>query len=88
MIYVAPIPKAANWAVYSGAALSVVSYEFCQYKRRIEKANMRRVVEVVSKKQAEQKKLEEKRRQQQLAQEPAVQPEAPKNAGKSWYKFW
>lgn len=51
---------------------------------------MRRVVEVISKKQAEQQKLEEEKRrqQQQLAQEPAVQPEAAKNAGKSWYKFW
>lgn len=82
----APIPKATNWAVYSGLALSVLSYEYCQYKRRVEKANMQRVVQVITKKQAEQKKLGEEK-QKQPVQPPPVQDEAPK-AARSWYKFW
>lgn len=51
---------------------------------------MKRVVEVVTQKQAKQKKLEDEKRlrQSQPSQEAAAQPEAPKNAGKSWYKFW
>lgn len=51
----------------------------------MERANMKRIVEVVSKKQVEQKKLEdEKKRQQQLEQE-AGTPKAP---AKSWYNLW
>ncbi|KAF3763579.1 hypothetical protein M406DRAFT_243352, partial [Cryphonectria parasitica EP155] len=81
----APIPKAANWAVGSGVAVSVIAYEYCQYQRRVERANMKRVVEVVTKKQAEQKRQEdEKRLQRQTEQELAPQ----KTAQKSWYRFW
>ncbi|CAN8105184.1 unnamed protein product [Discula destructiva] len=84
----APIPKAANWAVGSGAILSIFAYEYCQFQRRVERANMKRVVEVVTKKQAEEKRMaDEKRRlqqQQKLEQEAAAQ----KAAQKSWYKFW
>lgn len=81
----APIPKAANWAVGSGAILSIVAYEYCQYQRRVERGNMKRVVEVVTKKQAEEKRLaDEKKRLQQQEQEAAAQ----KAAQKSWYKIW
>lgn len=51
---------------------------------------MKRVVEVLTKKQAEHQKLEDEKRsqQQQPAQRPVMQEGAPKAAGKSWYKFW
>lgn len=80
---IAPIPKAANWAVGSGAMVSIIAYEYCQYQRRVERANMKRVVEVVTKKQAEEKKLADEKKK--LQQETPTQPQA---AQKSWYKFW
>ncbi|ROW07252.1 hypothetical protein VMCG_03804 [Cytospora schulzeri] len=81
----APIPKSANWAVGSGVGLSILAYEYCQYKRRVERTNMKRVVEVVSKKQAEVKKQEEEKQMQlKAAQEEA----ARKAAEKKWYKPW
>lgn len=84
-LHVASIPKAANWAVGSGALISIVAYEYCQYQRRVERANMKRVVEVVTKKQAEEKRrADEKKLLQQQEQEAA----APKAAQKSWYKIW
>lgn len=84
-IRTAPIPKSANWAVGSGIAVSIFAYEYCQYQRRVERANMKRVVEVVTKKQAEQKKAEEERKAQ-LAAEAATVQQAPTK--KSWYRFW
>ncbi|KAK7732295.1 hypothetical protein SLS53_008586 [Cytospora paraplurivora] len=81
----APIPKSANWAVGSGVGVCILAYEYCQYQRRVERYNMKRVVEVVSKKQSELKKQEEeKQRQLQAAQEEA----ARKAAEKKWYKPW
>ncbi|PSR92358.1 hypothetical protein BD289DRAFT_451833 [Coniella lustricola] len=83
----APVPKAANWAVGSGIAVSILAYEYCQYQRRVERGNMKRVVEVVTKKQAEQKKLEEEKRIQQQQDQAASTLQKP-GQQKSWYKFW
>ncbi|KUI72503.1 Cytochrome c oxidase protein 20, mitochondrial [Cytospora mali] len=81
----APIPKSANWAVGSGVGISVLAYEYCQYKRRLERANMKRVVEVVTKKQSDVKKQEEEK---QLQLKAAQEEAARKAAGGKWYKFW
>ncbi|KAJ4414812.1 hypothetical protein N0V82_007727 [Gnomoniopsis sp. IMI 355080] len=81
----ASIPKAANWAVGSGLIISIAAYEYCQHQRRVERATMKRVVEVVTKKQAEEKRLaDENKRLQQQQQEAGAQ----KAATKSWYKLW
>lgn len=79
------MPKSANWAVGSGVALSILAYEYCQYQRRVERANMKRVVEVVSKKQADLKKKEEEKKLQSRAETVAA---ADKTNSKAWYKFW
>lgn len=79
------MPKSANWAVGSGVAISILAYEYCQYQRRVERANMKRVVEVVSKKQAEMRKQEEEKKLQGTTNKAAP---ADKNASKAWYKFW
>ncbi|KAK2610280.1 hypothetical protein N8I77_003728 [Diaporthe amygdali] len=81
----APVPKSANWAVGSGVAMSILAYEYCQYQRRVERANMKRVVEVVSKKQAEARKQEEEKKLQNKVEKVAP---ANKTTGKAWYKFW
>lgn len=79
------MPKSANWAVGSGVAISILAYEYCQYQRRVERANMKRVVEVVSKKQADMRKQEEEKKLQSTASKAAP---ADKNTSKAWYKFW
>jgi cytochrome c oxidase assembly protein subunit 20 len=85
----APVPKSANWAVGSGVAISILAYEYCQYQRRVERANMKRVVEVVTKKQADMKKKEEEEKKQMKLQSRAdmVAP-TDKTNNKAWYKFW
>lgn len=82
----APVPKSANWAVGSGVAISILAYEYCQYQRRVERANMKRVVEVVTKKQADMKRQEEEKKKLQISTE-KVAP-ADKTTNKAWYKFW
>lgn len=47
----------------------------------MERANMKRVVEVVTMKQAEQKKLEDEKKRQQGEQQATAK-------SRSWYKFW
>ncbi|KAG8162812.1 hypothetical protein KVR01_007290 [Diaporthe batatas] len=91
----APVPKSANWAVGSGVAMSILAYEYCQYKRRVERANMKRVVEVVSKKQADLRKKEEEEQQKKLASRAETVAAAGSGGsgggngnGKAWYKFW
>lgn len=82
------MPKAANWAVGSGVAVSILAYEYCQHQRRVERGNMKRVVEVVTKKQAEQKKLEDEKRLQQQQQQQEATSQQKAVSQKSWYKFW
>ncbi|KAH8769154.1 hypothetical protein F5883DRAFT_521501 [Diaporthe sp. PMI_573] len=83
--YIVGVPKSANWAVGSGVAISILAYEYCQYQRRVERANMKRVVEVVSKKQADMKKKEEEKKLQSNTGNVAP---ADKTNNKAWYKFW
>lgn len=81
----APIPKAANWAVGAFAAGSVASYEYCQYRRRAERAKMKRIVEVYDHKHAEMRhKEEEAKRRKQQEEEEAARIASQKR----WYKFW
>ncbi|KAK7697880.1 hypothetical protein SLS64_013133 [Diaporthe eres] len=83
--YIIGVPKSANWAVGSGVAISILAYEYCQYQRRVERANMKRVVEVVNKKQADLKRQEEEKKLQGATQKAAP---ADKTTNKAWYKFW
>lgn len=82
----APIPKAANWAVGTFAFAALANYEFCQYKRMLEKSHMKRAVEIIDQKKAEKEaeakaKRDERRR---LKEEADKQAEAKKS---NW-KFW
>lgn len=66
--------------------LSIANYEYCLYKRQIEKAYMKRAVEIMDRKKGEKEaeaklKMEEKRR----AKEEADRMEAEKKKG---WRFW
>ena len=87
-VLVAPIPKAANWAVGTFVFASFANYEFCLYRRRLEKAHMKRAVEIIDRKKAEKEaaakaKRDERRRLKEEADKKAE--EATKNKG---WKFW
>ncbi|KAL2056323.1 hypothetical protein ABVK25_003346 [Lepraria finkii] len=69
-IWGATVWSSCNWAVGSFVFGSFLMYEFCQRRRLLEKAGMKRAVEVIDRKQAEkQKKAEEFRVAKRKAQE-------------------
>jgi len=52
-MHIAPIPKSANWAVGTFVFASFANYEFCLYRRRLQKTYMKRAVELIDRKKAE-----------------------------------
>jgi cytochrome c oxidase assembly protein subunit 20 len=82
------VPKAANWAVGAGVLGAVLQYEYCQASRRRERENMKRVVEVYDKKQAEMRRVEEERIRQRRQKQVEEEEEARIKAQKSWWKVW
>ncbi|KAF8859270.1 hypothetical protein BDZ45DRAFT_704375 [Acephala macrosclerotiorum] len=84
----APIPKAANWAVGTFVFAAFANYEFCLYKRRMEKAYMKRAVEIIDRKKAEKEaaaKAKRDERRKLKEEEDKRAEEAAKNKG---WKFW
>lgn len=78
---------------------SVGMYQYCQYKRQMEKEGMTRAMEILSKKDMEKKarearreKIREERRknkdQEQDAQIAALAEAKQNQGGKSWWKVW
>ncbi|ROT37962.1 hypothetical protein SODALDRAFT_324423 [Sodiomyces alkalinus F11] len=82
----APVPKVANWAVGGTIAGAAASFEWCQYKRRQERINMRRAVEVFQQGQKEKQRKEMEAKK--VAQEEAAKREAEAAKQRSWYTFW
>lgn len=87
--FIAPVSKIANWAVGTFVFVSLGSYEFCQYRRMLEKAHMKRAVEIIDRKKNEKEaeaklKRDERRRLKEELDKKAE--EALKN--KSSWKFW
>ncbi|KAG4433474.1 hypothetical protein IFR05_011039 [Cadophora sp. M221] len=83
----APIPKAANWAVGTFVFASFANYEFCLYRRRIERQHMKRAVEIIDRKKVEKEaaaklKREERRRAKEEADRRADEER------RSWWKVW
>ncbi|KAH6686786.1 hypothetical protein F5X68DRAFT_207945 [Plectosphaerella plurivora] len=83
----APVPKAANWAFGGFLAGCVMSFEYCQWKRRQERVNMRRAVEVYQDNLAEKHRQDYEERVLQQEQAAQAAAESAKKGG-SWYKFW
>ncbi|KFA62029.1 hypothetical protein S40285_02150 [Stachybotrys chlorohalonatus IBT 40285] len=76
----------ANWAVGAFLLGSIVSYEYCQYRRRAERIALKREVEIVNEqKRQEYERVAEERRKQEAQQALLASP--PKS-GQPWYKFW
>jgi len=79
--------KAAHWAVGTGVIGAMAQYEYCQYKRRLEREKMLRMVEVYSARQSREKaEAEHKRAREQREREAKEQEEAARR--KSSWRFW
>lgn len=87
-----PLPRAANWAVGAGVAAAAAQYEYCQYRRRLERENMLRMVKVYTAKQAaEKEKAEAEGRVKVEAAsrgKEGGQVEGSGGEGKRGWKFW
>ena len=89
ILVAAPIPKAANWAVGTFAFAALANYEFCLYKRRIERQHMKRAVEIIDRKKVQKEAEVRKKREERRAAKEAEDRKAEEAAKKkgSW-KLW
>lgn len=87
MMPIAPIPKAANWAVGTFIFAGIANYEFCLYRRRLEKAHMKRAVEIIDRKKAEKEAAAQAKRVERRKAKEEVDRLAEEAKKKSW-KFW
>ncbi|KFY43812.1 hypothetical protein V494_01806 [Pseudogymnoascus sp. VKM F-4513 (FW-928)] len=87
MLFGTPIIRACNWAAGTFCLLGIGSYEFCLQKRRLEKINMKRAVEIIDRKkaekQAEQEQKRAERRRKKEEEDAAVEARKRSN-----WKFW
>ena len=83
----ASIPKAANWAVGTFIFAAAANYEFCSYRRRLEKAHMKRAVEIIDRKKAEKEAAAQAKRNARRAAKEEADRSAEEAKKKSW-KFW
>lgn len=83
----APILRACNWAVGTFCFGGIASYEFCQQKRRLEKVNMKRAVEIMDRKKAEKEAQMRKAAEERRRAKEEVDRQADLARKSSW-KFW
>ncbi|KAK4132669.1 cytochrome oxidase biogenesis protein, Cox20 subunit [Trichocladium antarcticum] len=81
-----PIPRAANWAVGTGALAAMGQYEYCQFRRRQEREKMKRVVEVYQARTARERKEKEAEGRERRAKEEREREE--KERARGGWKFW
>jgi cytochrome c oxidase assembly protein subunit 20 len=74
--------------VGSFVLFSIANYEYCQYKRQLEKAGMKRAVEIIAQKKSEKEEAARiKREERRRAKEEADRREEEERRKKSW-RFW
>lgn len=79
----APLFTACSWAVGTFCFVGAASYEYCLLRRNIEKANLKRAVEIIDFKKAEKEaKMKAAAEERRKAQE-----EVEEAKRRSW-KFW
>lgn len=85
----ASVMKACNWAVGTFCFAGIGNYEFCQYRRALERAHMKRAVEIIDRKKTEKEAKAKAARQERrrLKEEEDNRKEAEAKAKPSW-KFW
>ena len=88
-MWIAPIHKAANWAVGAFVFGAFGNYEFCLYRRRLERAHMKRAVEIIDRKKVEKEEAARVRREERrrLKEEADTRAEEEAKKWKGW-KFW
>ncbi|KAH8819434.1 hypothetical protein F5884DRAFT_760516 [Xylogone sp. PMI_703] len=84
----APIPKATNWAASSFVLLSFASYEYCLYKRTLEKAQVKRAVEIIDRKKAEREAQMQAAREERRRKKEEEERRIEEARNKSWWKVW
>jgi len=84
---IAPLPKACNWAVGTFIFAAFANYEFCLYRRRLEKSTMKRAVEIIDRKKAEKEAAVKAQREERRRLKDEADKKAEEAAKKSW-KFW
>jgi len=88
MVRVVSLAKAANWAVGTFVFTAIGKYELCTIARGMEKAQMKRVVEVMESKKMEQEKaMEAKRAERRRLKEEEDKLVEEQRRKKSW-RFW
>jgi cytochrome c oxidase assembly protein subunit 20 len=66
---------------------SFANYEFCLYRRRLEKAHMKRAVEIMDRKKAEKEAAEQAKREERRRLKEESDRKAEEAKKQSW-KFW
>ncbi|KAL0638080.1 hypothetical protein Q9L58_002859 [Maublancomyces gigas] len=87
----ASVPRAANWAAGTFAGASLVTYEFCQYRRSREKVGMQRAIEIIDRRKEERERQAKERReraQERARKELEERTALEVAARRSWYRFW
>lgn len=84
----APIPKAANWAVGTFVFASFANYEFCLYRRRLERQHMKRAVEIIDRKKAEKEAAAKIKREERRRAKEEADRKAEEERRRSWWKVW
>ncbi|KAI9731420.1 MAG: hypothetical protein M1818_007810 [Claussenomyces sp. TS43310] len=82
-----PVMKACNWAVGTFCFLGIGSYEFCLQKRKLEKANMKRAVEIIDRKKAEKEAQAQAKREERRRVKEEADRKLEESKRSSW-KFW
>jgi cytochrome c oxidase assembly protein subunit 20 len=67
---------------------SFANYEFCLYRRRLEKAHMKRAVEIIDRKKAEKEAAAQARRDERRKAKEEADRKAEEEAKKKSWKFW
>ncbi|KAF2717232.1 hypothetical protein K431DRAFT_288761 [Polychaeton citri CBS 116435] len=96
-IFGATIWSSCSWAVATFCGTSAVMYQYCQYRRQMEKDGMIRAMEILEKKDAERKAREAQKERVREARRKAKEEElegkykdarGESGSGRSWWKIW